>query len=730
MTNDPATQTPAVSGTPLAGLLSELWRYKLLIPAVAILVAGATTFWVVRRPKVYEATVNLEYDPNPSKPLGNGFGGESTTYRFWDMQEFYETQNFILRSRSLAERVVRKLGLERDPDYMPPNPASTQLPTAEQAAGKLLAAIDVQQVRDTRIVTVHVRDSNPARAQLLANTLVDTYLEKALEDRVGNSVTALEWLQAQMLNIKKELESAEHELYRFREHHDSLSASLEERRKLIAGQLESYSDALTELNARRVAIDARLAVLREALAKDADDLLAIRVGPLGTDPVLIDLRARYREELRELQRLTITYGEAHPQVRAVSGNVDALRTQLAAQVQAVVKSVEAERAELDKAEAGLQAALRQVNQAGLLLSLQEVEYTRLDRERFTKAELYNTLLTRSAETDLSRALRVASARIVDRAVKPVTPVSPRVQFTIIVGVLAGLVLGVVAAYVAGRLDNKVRSPSELEAHGLTVIGVLPGISPGSGPKPRRATRAGSLENAERDLTVHHQPKSAMAECCRTLRTNITFQSADKPLRTLAITSAMPREGKTTVAISLATIIAQSGRRVLLVDTDLRRPRMHRAFKAPTTVGITSVLAGEATLAEAAIVTQVPDLSLLPCGPLPPNPSELLHTQRFAQLVAEMSSTYDVVVFDTPPVGAVTDPAIIATLVDGVVLVTRSRSTTRQNLQGALRQLRSVSARIIGGVLNGALASDTEYSQYHGYYQGYYAEEAPAGRGQS
>jgi capsular exopolysaccharide synthesis family protein len=185
---------------------------------------------------------------------------------------------------------------------------------------------------------------------------------------------------------------------------------------------------------------------------------------------------------------------------------------------------------------------------------------------------------------------------------------------------------------------------------------------------------------------------------------------------------MPKDGKTTVALSLATTLAQSGRRVLLIDTDMRKPRMHRVFKLASGPGLTTVLAGEATIDEVVRATDIPGVSLIQCGPLPPNPSELLHTRRFAEIIAQTREKFDSVIFDTPPLGAVTDPAIIATQVDGTVVVVRSGVTTRNGVDAALRQLHSVSARIIGIVLNGVDLTDSNYGSYYAYYRGYYEED--------
>jgi succinoglycan biosynthesis transport protein ExoP len=719
------THTPLTSHTSSAAALqlAEVWRYKLLVPAIALLVTGAVAFWVVRQPKVYEAVANLEYDPFPSKPLGDQEHAGSP-YAFWDTREFYATQNFILRSRSLAERVVRRLSLNTDPDYMRVPAGMSKPPTftVEQAALRLMKSIELQQVRDTRVVAVHVRDSNPDRAQLVANTLLDAYIEKSLEDRLGTSASALEWLNGQMQNLKRDLESAELALYRFREDNHSLSASLSERQKLITGQLQNYSNALTSIHTKRVETEARLQTLRDHLANQPD-LMSVRVGPLADDPLVAALREQARSQSFDLQKLTITYGDAHPQVRALHNTLESTRAQLNAQIAAIVAGVEAELRALERAETGVQSALNQVNQQGLELSLQEIEYTRLDRERGSKAHLFDTVLNRTAETDLTRALRVANARVLDRAVKPTVAVSPRVQFTVFMGLVVGLLLGVAATFLVARVDNKVRNAADIEARGVTVLGVLPDIESSGKPALSRRSRRDGVVHKDRDLIVHLQPKSTIAECSRTIRTNITFQAADRPLRTIAVTSAVPREGKTTVSLSIAITFAQSGRRVLLVDTDLRKPRLHRVFGIAPGLGITSILAGEASLSEATCATEVPNLWILPCGPLPPNPSELLHTRRFSDLIAEIQQTYDVSVLDSPPVGAVTDPVIISTQVDGTLIVASSRSSTRANLHSALRQLRTVGGRVVGAVLNGASRHNAEYGYYSGSYRYYYGDDS-------
>jgi succinoglycan biosynthesis transport protein ExoP len=719
--------TPSAPRRPesaLGEILAELWRYKFVIPAIAAMVVAATAFWTLRQQKIYEATATLEYDPHPTLPLGNAVEDVSNRVGGWDSVEFYETQNFILRSRSLAERVARRLRLHQDSDFMN-RPAGAPPAPLENAAAKLVGSIKVSQIRDTRVVRISIRDHKPERAQLIANTWIDEYVAKSLEDRLGTSAHALEWLSDQLQNLKRDVEHSELALYKFREQHHSLSASLDERQSMIAGQLQSYSNTFTQIHARRIQTQARLGVLREQLAATADPLILTATW-VAEDQELVGLRSKYRDARENLDRLAITYGEAHPQVRAARGTVEVIASLIHSKINSIVSGIEGELREYESAERGVQAALNEVNRDGLALSLEEIDYSRLERERTGKSKLYEVVMERAAQTDLTRALRVANARVIDPAVLPVIPVSPQVRMWVSLGVLGGLVLGVAAALGIAHLDNKVRGPADVESRGVTVLGVMPAVgseialgSYGRGRRPKARRR---VDSPERDMIVHLEPRSSSAECCRTIRTNITFQSADNPLKTIAITSAMPRDGKTMVALNLATALAQSGQRVLIIDTDLRKPRLHRALKLPSGPGVTSFIAGEAAVDELLLQTEIPGVTLLRCGPIPPNPSELLHTKRFAELISQARSRFDTVIFDSPPLGAVTDPAIISTQVDGTILVVRSGTTTRGGVDAALRQLHGVSARIIGAVLNGVDLTDSNYGSYYAYYRGYYSQD--------
>jgi capsular exopolysaccharide synthesis family protein len=273
-------------------------------------------------------------------------------------------------------------------------------------------------------------------------------------------------------------------------------------------------------------------------------------------------------------------------------------------------------------------------------------------------------------------------------------------------------VGLVLAFGIEALDNTVKTPEAAEALvGAPLLGMLPILV---------HARQRTVENAtERDLTVFKDPTSAAAEACRSIRTNLMFLSAEKEVHVLVVTSPGPQDGKTTAAISLAITMAQGGSRVLLVDTDMRKPRIHRSFGLKSDRGLSNVMMGDAALADVICHSQVPNLDVLPCGPTPPNPAELIHTERFREILDQCRRDYGRVVMDSPPAGFVTDPAILGNLADGVVLVVRAGHTTREAVSFARRQINDARARILGVIIN---RTDRRAGGY-----GYYSYYAPYGR---
>jgi capsular exopolysaccharide synthesis family protein len=718
----------------LRAYVDVLRAHKWLIAGCTLVVGLVAMLVTSRQPRIYQATCVIEYDPSPMRPLGHEVEDVADPVgNYWRSQEFFQTQNQILQSRALAERVVHRLGLHHDAGFLgrkARHGGGDEGVSAEVAARRLQGRVTVEPVASTRLVRVSVTDGDPERAQLIANTLVDVYTEKTVEDRLGSTVTALEWLGTQLDGLREELNSAELALHDFKEEHNVLSVSLEDQRNLVAQEILHFSEALTEIRMRRIALQARMDVLDGA---ERDDPMQVHAPIANEDAALVALRTRILEAEQERNTLAVRYGENHPDIQRADAQLETLRRQFREELDRVVDAAAAELAEVRKNEAGLRAALDEAHTAGLDLNLREIEYSRLQRERENKAQVYQLVLQRATEADLTRMLQTTYVRVVDRALRPSYPIRPSIKNNTMAGVGVGLALGVALAILLSRLDRRIKTIQQAEGFGFPVLGILPRM-PSDPERARRPSRRRKhtpepvMHSPAQDLLVHTHPTSEAAECCRSIRTNLTFMSVDEPFRSLVVTSGHPEEGKTTVIISLAISLAQSGKKVLLVDTDLRRPQIHRAFDVDPSSGITSVLAGEMKLRAAAVDTEVPGLSILPVGPIPPNPAELLHSRPFAALIEEVHERWDIALFDSPPANVVTDAAIIAPQVDAAIIVVKSGRTTRDSLRRTLRQLGDVAANVVGLVFNDVNLS--ERGQYAaGYYRyrygAYYGRDAEA-----
>ncbi|HEY8038207.1 MAG TPA: polysaccharide biosynthesis tyrosine autokinase, partial [Polyangiaceae bacterium] len=387
-------------------------------------------------------------------------------------------------------------------------------------------------------------------------------------------------------------------------------------------------------------------------------------------------------------------------------------------------------------EAGERGLFDMARKRAVDLNMKEIEYRRLDRAREQNEKMYAMLIEREKEADLARMMHVNNILLIDDAMEPAAPVRPRTSLNLMFGLVAGLLLGVGLSWGRERLDSSLKTPDDLEEKlGITFLGLLPELQDDEGPRyGRRSRRRTTATEAAHphELIVHHRPLSGVAEAARAIRTNLMFMNPDRPYRKLLVTSAAPSEGKTTVACSIAIALAQGGQRVCIIDCDLRRPRLHRIFGRAGDSGVTNVLVGDATIDDVAKPTGIDNLWSIPAGPTPPNPADMLHSERFRKFIQDLSDRFDRVIIDSPPLVAVTDSAIISTLTDGTVFVVRAFKTSSHLSSQGLRALRDVDAKVVGAVLNAVNLNRHEYSYYYHYY--YYKREGyastPAAAGES
>jgi capsular exopolysaccharide synthesis family protein len=378
----------------------------------------------------------------------------------------------------------------------------------------------------------------------------------------------------------------------------------------------------------------------------------------------------------------------------------------------VVAAAQVELKEALAKERNLQGLVDNAKAEAFVVNKRQIEFDRIKREADNNQRLYDLVLKRLKDTELSGMLRTNNVRMLDAARPTFAPLRPKVRNNLILGLLLGLAAGFALSVLLEQLDNTLKTQADVEERvGVPFLGFFPRVTGSSDPE----------HPEERDLYIFHNPKSAVAEACRAIRTNLLFMSPDRPLRTMLITSSGPKEGKSTCVIATGVAMAQSGSRVVLVDTDMRRPRLHRALGVSNERGVSSVLVGDATLEEVIKSTEVPGLFVITSGPIPPNPAELFHTQAFQDFVREVSSRFDRAIFDSPPVNAVADPTVLATQVDGTLLVVRAGVTNRSFARTAARVLTDVNSRVFGAVVNDVDLETAKYSGYYAAYHGYGAE---------
>jgi capsular exopolysaccharide synthesis family protein len=673
---------------------------------IATVVAFVYTY---RQAKVYEATCQIIIDPQAPQVLpGSKDVVEMGTGSFWGNKEFYETQYKIIQSTNVGQRTAEKLGLQYDPDY-----AGTLGPNHDMSSlGRAVAAqISVKPLKDSRLANITVTDRKPQRAALIANTVADTYIEYNLDYKLEGARSAMAWLAEQESDLKRQLEESELRLYQFKKDRNLLAVSLDDKQSMLSSNLANVNTKLTDLRIHRIALESK----RRMIERARDNILERDTLPELRDSTSVRaLRDSFVGYNKEYADLSVKYGPEHPRMKALQDQMDVVKKAYEKEVTEALVTFEKDYQEVVDNESSLRALMEQQKNEAIELSKIEIEYRPLSRAADQNNKMYGVISTRQKEIDITGPMKTNNVRVLERAIVPGAPIRPNPIQNLMMGLLIGLGTGIALAFGIEALDNTLKTQADVEQFlGVPVLGLVPVIG---GPNEPVDGLGDDLR--QRDLGVFLDPKSVAAECCRSIRTNILFMSPDRPIRTMVVTSPSPQEGKTTTAVNLGVTMAEAGGRVLIVDTDMRRPRLHRSFGVGNQTGISTVIVGKATLEEAIKHTDVPNLDVLTCGPVPPNPSELLHTDRFAAVLADCAKLYDRIVLDSPPTSAVTDPAVLGNLVDGVVLIIKAGETTRDSAMHARRQLTSAKARVVGVIVNAIDFSNPAYG-YEYYYRNYY-----------
>ncbi|MEW6299707.1 MAG: polysaccharide biosynthesis tyrosine autokinase [Thermodesulfobacteriota bacterium] len=754
----------------LRDYLKMVLKRRRVVVLVFLAVLGLGGYLTFSQTPFYTASATLKIDPQDPGVIqlhellaGQGGGGAAFDY--------YETQFALLKSRPLAARVIAELDLASDRAFtqrIPPNllewlqswafgllhttfATITDLiqslsseqeepvpdegsPQAGEATGfqysvdpglisRYLRFLEVNPVKNTRLVKIVFTTPSPRLSQQLANTHAETFIRTTLETRFELTKEAREFLEKKLAELEVKVRRAEEALQRFRQTHGVVS--LEGNENLVVERMVDLNKRLTEARTRRIEL--------ESLYKTVENRDARYLSEIIDNSVIQQLRTSILNLEAERARLSTTFMPSHPRLVELDEQLREARRRVEREIGNVVRKIESDYGAARAREAALEAEATRQQQAALGLKELGVQYSVLQAEAESNRTLHGSVLKRLHETTMSNDAPISNIQVVEYAENPQFPSSPQTQRNLLLAMACGLFLGVGLALFLEYMDASVSTPQDVwQAAALPTLGVVPHLkslrSRGLGygylpvPSPSRwlARRASTTDQSfAQELIVSHHPFSIVSESYHTLCTTLLFSQPENPPRVILFTSAQPGDGKTVTTINMAIALAQAGNTVVVVDADLRKGKCHTLLGLENHHGLSNVLSGKLPVEEGVQKVVVPGLSLLTRGILYPNPTALLAVSRMKEVIASLRQRFDFVLIDSPPAIAISDAAILSQLCDGVSLVLRAHTTSIETLQRLVERLEAVRAPILGVILNGIDLRTPDYVDYQHYYSSYY-----------
>jgi succinoglycan biosynthesis transport protein ExoP len=704
-----------------------------IVIAFFLIVLIATAVGTFTMKPIYRGTVTIQI--NKENPQIVDFK-EIFAVNTMDM-DYYQTQYKILESRTLARRVVQTLKLSEHPEFQPnpetpfqkwkantltslssffassnKNPSENEKET--QLVNQFLNRVKIEPIRNSRLVKIHFDSNTPQLSAQASNTLAATYIQQNLEARFVTTEQAKVWLTKQLEDLKAKVEKADEDLQAFGSKHDIIS--LEEKENVTMQRLTELNEALTKAEAERMA--------KEALYKQTRDRNPESFPSILENKLIMDLKQAYIQLEAQYMKLSETFKPEYPEMVRLKSQMATVQQRLDSEISKIIAGIKNDYESNLRREALLRQAFQQQKVKALEMKEQGIQYNILKREADTNREIYKGLLQRMKEAGVSAGITASNIQIVDQAELPTKPYKPNKRLNLILAAVVGLFLGVGLAFFFEYLDNTVKTPEDVEQLiRLPSFGMVPEISNGR----RRRLEKGTSFPIE--LITFGHPKSMLSEAYRNIRTSILLSFSEKPPKKIAISSPNPAEGKTTTVINTAIALSQTGAKVVIVDSDMRKPRVHKIFdvEKENGMGLSSFLSGHAELDALIKKTEIPNLFYIPSGPIPPNPSELVGSILFKSMMKSLGERFDHIVLDSPPVLGFADSIILSSLVDGIILVALGGRTSRETLQRAKEALYQVNAKILGVVINRVNIHRSDYGYYYYRYHSYYGKGEKKGR---
>jgi exopolysaccharide transport family protein len=709
-------------------LIKRAW----VVGGTLALVFGATLIATLRSTPIYDAVGSISIN-RPDPMLENLRDTSNSGADYYDPTDL-DTEVRILRSDLLALQVIKQLNLDRMPEFGghgKSSPSALELTTdalepdsarANALLSNFKGSLRVLLEPNTRIIDIHYSSPNKELAARVVNTLANTYIEQNFKTRFESTMQASDWLSHQLVDLQMKVETSEEKLVKYQKDHQILG--IDEKQNITTAKLDELNKELTSAESERMQKEA---IFRLAESGDTESASAVSLGAAWqgkssetTSPLLDKLEESKADLKIQIAQLGTQFGPAYPKIAQLNNQLRETDAQIQTEMKKVAGRLRGDYMASLQRENMLRAALEEQKQEDNQLNQSAIEYSFLKRDFETNRTLYEGLLQKLKEAGVTAGLRSNNIREVDIARTPASPSEPNIPRNLGFGFVLGLTSGIGLAFLLEGIDNTVRTPEQAqEISGLPSLGMIP-LGPKSTSETTSKTGLAVAASKEAiEMITQSRPLSQMAESYRALRTSLLLTSVGAPPKTILITSALPREGKTTTSVNTAIVLAQKGTRVLLIDADLRRPSIHKALGMGPRIGLSNVLTGGATLQQATVrSTILPNLFILPAGTPPPNPAELLASAPMFDLLAEVREQYDHIVVDTPPTLSVTDAVVLSTRADSVVLVIRSAQTTKPALRRARDILAQVNARVAGVLLNAVNLDSPDYYYYY-EYQGKY-----------
>jgi polysaccharide biosynthesis transport protein len=701
----------------LLDYLIILRKHQWLILTFLLTVVTVVTIASFKMKPVYEAAARVEVDKEAQAM--QPFSDSNSYSEYEDSEAYIETQTKILQSETMALVTIKSMDLTQYPEFGGvPNAIAWQHagPTRQRPAilGAFLGRLTVKRVPNSRLIEVHFEAEDPQLAAQVVNTHVQNYVEENFRSKYDATMQASSWLSAELEELRIKVEKSEDA--RIAYERENQIWQIDEKQDITTQKLADLSHAVTEA---QTDVAQKEALYRMAISGNVDALPAAR-----SNEVVSSLLKR-KSDLEELYAEALDqYGPNFPKVLRLAAQQKEVEQNLAIARKTMVESIDEEFETARSHVEILQEALDKQKAEANELAEKLVQYHILQHDAESNKQLYDGLLQKLKEAGIMAGLRSSNIRVVDPALAPTGPSRPQRARNILLAVLVGLVGGIGLALFREYLDNTVKSPDDIEAltglPSLAVVPSLPGLHTSRNRFSKRARAAAPQSAAGQrvELLSHLQPKSQISEAFRALRTSLLLSQADHPPQVILVTSALPREGKTTAAVNLAVTLAQLGDRTLLMDADLRKPGIRRALNLTIgkEVGLSSYLAGVSTLDEVTIPhPTINNLAALTTGPVPPSPADLLSSHRMREAIVELRHRFKFIVIDSPPVMAATDAVILSALTDGVLLVVRSGETPKEAFTRTRDLLAAVKCRLLGVVLNAVDSSAPDYYYSYRYY---------------